>query len=128
MTTQTAEQTTADQLKDFAKLLQNNGFQVIISQKHPFKWMYFEKDGKLGTVSPSHYSGFNFATVNKPSHTHGTGYGITTDSDLTLQFALDSLALVGWGTGRGVEKYKDAQDFIKLNAWAEYYILEGSDQ
>ncbi len=128
MQTQTIEQTTAEQLKDFARLLQSNGFQVLISRKHPFKWMYFEKDGKLGTVSPSHYSGFNFATVNKPSHTHGTGYGITTDGELNLRSALNSLAFVGWGTGEGVEKYKDVSDFIKRNAWAEYYILEGSDQ
>ncbi len=124
MQTQTIEQTTSDQLKDFAKLLQRNGFQVIISKTHPFKWMYFEKDGKLGTVSPSHYSGFNFGTVNKPSTTHGTGYSVTQDSELRLRFALDSLAFVGWGSGQGVEKYKDAQDFIKRNAWAEYYILE----
>ncbi len=128
MQTQTAEQTTADQLKDFAKLLQNNGFQVIISRKHPFKWMYFEKDGKLGTVSPSDFYGFNFGTVNKPSHTHGTGYSITRESELSLQSAVDSLALVGWGNGAGVEKYKGAQDFIKRNAWAEYYILEGEAQ
>jgi len=124
MTTQTEPQTKEQQLKDFARLLQSNGFQVIISRKHPFKWMYFEKDGNLGTVNPSYYSGFNFATVNKPSHTHGTGYSITRDSELNLQSALDSLAFVGWGSGQGVEKYKDAQDFTKRNAWAEYYILE----
>ncbi len=128
MQTQTIEQTNAEQLKDFAKLLQANGFQVIISRKHPFKWMYFEKDGKLGTVSPGDFYGFNFATVNKPSTTHGTGYSITQDSELSLQSALDSLAFVGWGSGQGVEKYKDAQDFIKRNAWAEYYVLESEDQ
>jgi len=118
----TTETDKTQELQDFAKLLQDNGFTVIVSAKHPFEWLYFEKGGKLGTVSRSYYSGFNFATVHKPCAAHGTGYGIAQDSELTLQNATDSLAYAGWGNPT-LNKYKDTQDFIKNNAWAEYYIL-----
>jgi hypothetical protein len=115
-------------LKAFARTLQSNGFNVIVSRKHPFKWLYFEKDGKLGTVSESHFSGFNFATVHKPCQDHGTGYGIIQEGELTIRNANDSLAYAGWGTPK-LEKYKGAEDFIQRNAWAEYYILPvGDDQ
>jgi len=123
---ETLENTQTQELKDFSKLLQENGFTVIVSAKHPFKWLYFEKDGKLGTVSPSHYSGFDFSTVHKPCNAAGTGYGISQDSELSVALANDSLAM-GWKdrpVSSEVVKYKNAQDFIKRNAWAEYYILE----
>lgn len=125
MNTETLEKTEA--LKDYAKLLQDNGFRVIVSRKHPFEWMFFEKDGKLGTVSPDYFWGFDFATVNKPSHTHGTGYSIAQRADLTVENAQNCLVLVGWGSSEGVQKYTGAEDFIKNNQWADYYILPESE-
>ena len=47
-------------LKEFAQQLKDNGFTVLVSAKHPFEWLHFEKDGKFGTVSPDHFYNFNF--------------------------------------------------------------------
>ena len=125
MKTQTDERT--QELRDFAEVLQENGFTVVVSAKYPFQWLYFEKDGRLGKVSRSSYFGFNFGTVHKPCQACGTGYSITQQAELSIENAQDSLVNAPtWAKSRDMDKirkYKNAQDFIKNNQWAEYYIL-----
>ena len=113
-----AEKQSVRDLRDFAAELQSNGFKVIISEKYPFQWLYFEKNGKLGTVQPNYFSGFDFATVRKPSHEHGTGSIIEQMAELSVTRAEDCLL-----SGGGGEQYKDAQQFIDKNPWAQYSIL-----
>ena len=77
----TKKQQQVNDLTEYANLLQQNGFTVIVSKKHPFEWIYFEKDGKIGTVSPGNFYGLNFSSVHKPCRECGTGF--STDREVT---------------------------------------------
>ena len=126
----TKKQQQVNDLTEYANLLQQNGFTVIVSKKHPFEWIYFEKDGKIGTVSPGNFYGLNFSSVHKPCRECGTGF--STDREVTeptIKHAENTLLhSPNWATPyqrKAVIKYKDVNDFISStnNKWAEYYIM-----
>lgn len=125
----TKKQTQIAELTKFSNELKDNGFNVIISAKHPFEWIFFEKDGKFGEVSPDHFFNYNFATVHKPCRECGTGYGIDRESKLTIDNALKTLVFAPyWATQKDMKaivKYNNIEDFINSthNKWAGYYIL-----
>lgn len=128
MNTQTIrKEQSINDLKQFAELLKNNGFTVIVSKRHPFKWLYFEKDGKIGTMSRDGFTGFRFATVHKPCRQCGTGFSIGSDCFTpSIEMALESLCFApAWAKAKdtaAIRKYKDIEEFINLNKWADYYI------
>ena len=113
-------------LKEFAEVLKLNGFTVLVSEAHPFKWLYFEKNGKFGYVGQSHYGGFDFNNTHKPSSHFGTAFGVAEMVELNLHFAEKALHIpfeFNYAIGK-VEHYKSADDFINasMNRWAKYYI------
>lgn len=116
-------------LTTFATELKDNGFTVLVSAKHPFKWLYFEKDGKFGEVSPDGYLCYNYGTVHKPCRECGTGYGMARNTGLNLKDAADCLIFApNWATTKereAIRKYTSIDDFINSshNKWAEYYTL-----
>ena len=114
-------------LKEFAQQLKDNGFTVLVSAKHPFEWLHFEKDGKFGTVSPDHFYNFNFGSVHKPCKECGTGFGTDREVELSIKHAQNSLGTPYWGKiyGKYIKHYDSVNDFITSihNKWAEYYIL-----
>lgn len=124
----TKEQIQKSELKSFADLLKSNGFTVIVSAKHPFKWLFFEKDGQLGTVGANYFGGYDFTTVHHGCRECGTGFGVTEMSDLTIENANKCFVIApNWATKRdraAIRKYKDVDSFINniSNKWAEYYI------
>lgn len=128
-TLKTKKQQSIEDLTKFADLLKANGFTVIVSKKHSFEWLYFEKNNKIGTVSPDGFYNFNFGSVHKPCKECGTGFRIATKTELTLKAANDTLidGCPHWASKtdrEAVRKYKDVQEFIthSNNKWAEYYI------
>ena len=125
----TKKQTQIKELTEFAQLLKDNGFTVLVSAKHPFEWLFFYKNGKFGTVGPDHFFNFNFGTVHKPCRECGTGYGTDRETGLTIENANNALIFApGWATPsdkKAIVKYKTIEEFINSthNQWAEYYIL-----
>lgn len=125
----TKEQIQIEELKEFAQSLKDNGFTVIVSNMHPFEWLYFFKDGKFGDVNADYFYSFNFGTVHKPCRQCGTGFSTARETDLTIKNAEDSLIFApAWATSediKAVQKYKFIDEFINStnNKWAEYYIL-----
>lgn len=131
MSTTTQTKVAAD-LNEFAQLLKDNGFTVLVSKKHsnPIGWMTFFKDGSFGHVSKERISGYHFSTVHKPCKECGTGYRMSDDfADLTIDNAIESLAFApNWAAAsdrKAIRKYKDVDDFINSthNKWAEYYAI-----
>lgn len=125
----TKHQMIVNDLTEFAQLLKDNGFNVLVSAKHPFKWLHFEKDGKFGEVSPNGLLTYNFGTVHKPCRECGTGFGMARDTDLNIKNALDCLIFApNWASAndiKAVKKYTSIDEFINSthNKWAEYYTL-----
>jgi hypothetical protein len=123
---QTKSQKQTADLKDFAKLLKDNGFTVLVSATHPFKWLHFEKYGKFGTVQPDELTGlFNFSTDCKPNKECGTGFQTGAEVELNITHALNALNSPAWSSNYKRFYYEDVNDFINstCNKWAEYYIL-----
>jgi hypothetical protein len=130
MTTQlTKEQVQISELKEFAQELKDNGFTVLVSKKHPFKWLYFYKDGLFGNVNANHFFLYDFDTVHKPCRECGTGFGMIQNDALTIENANKSLSFAPQWAKRSqlnaIRKYTSIEDFINSthNQWAEYYIL-----
>jgi len=128
-TTETTKQYNFRLLSEFANTLKDAGFTVIVSKNHPFEWLHFSKDDKIGTVGPNVFYSFNFGTVHKPCRGCGTGYGTGQAVELTVENAEHALIHhPNWASLndiKAIRKYKDVNDFISHtnNKWAEYYTL-----
>jgi len=128
-TAPTKKQIVFSELTEFANELKAAGFNVLVSAKHPFEWLHFEKDGKFGTVSPNGFFSYNFSTVHKPCKECGTGYGMERDTNLTVKYAANCLIFApNWAASKdmaAIKKYSSIEDFINSthNKWAEYYTL-----
>lgn len=122
------KENTITQMKEFATKLKESGFTVLISKKHPFEWLHYEKNGNFGTVNPSYSFNFNFGTIHKPCRECGTGFSTDRERELTIENATNSLHIPGWANRKDLEavkQYKSVNEFISHsnNKWAEYYIL-----
>lgn len=122
----------AENFEDFAQLLKDNGFTVLVSAncELPHTWMFFYKDGKFGHVSKERLSGYHFSTVHKPCRECGTGFRIGEDDEpLTIENANNSLAHAPhWAFPsqiKAIQKYTSLEDFINSthNKWANYITL-----
>ncbi len=115
-----------EQLKEFAQLLKEKGFTVLIDNKHPFHWVYFEKGGRFGDVQDSGYSGFNFGSAYIPCRSHGTGRQVDRNVGLSIEYATNAINEVGWSHSPEIERYQGIADFIKRknkDGFAEFYVL-----
>lgn len=123
------KQSTKIALYNFSHKLKENGFTVLVSAKHPFEWLFFEKNGDFGTVGADYFLGYNFGSVHKPCSECGTSFGTDRETSLSIKHAEKALIFAPhWATDkqrRAIKKYKDVQDFINSthNKWAEYYIF-----
>ena len=125
MEAMTKKQRQVKDLTEFAQILKDNGFAVLVSAKHPFEWLHICKGGKFGYVQANYYGGFDFSTVYKPCKNHGSGAGVLDMVDLTIANAEKSLYNPHWNYSPDIKQYKDVDSFINAteNKWAEYYIL-----
>lgn len=98
-------------ISNFAKLLKDNGFTVLISTNHPFEWLYFIKEHKIGYVQPDDFCNYNFTSIHKPCIDYGRGFRTATQTALTLNNAIDALNKKGWWYS--AEFYKDIHEFTK---------------
>jgi hypothetical protein len=123
-------QAPVEKFNRFADLLRENGFRVAVSENHPYKWLYFEKNGKIGNVNYGYYSSFNFCSVHKPNIQAVTGFLITKANELTLHDAYRSLNRPEGGLNYQVERWKSLDEFIASSyaKWARYYILEPKEK
>lgn len=125
----TKKQLQYQDLKDFAQLLKDSGFTVLVSAKHPFEWLFFEKYGNFGTVGADYFGGYNFGTVHEPCRECGTGFGTDRQTDLTIEHANKTFIFApNWARDsdiKAIRKYKSIEEFINStnHKWAEYYIL-----
>ena len=115
-----------DLLKEFAQLLKDNGFTVLIDNKYPFRWVYFEKGGRFGDVQDSFYSGFNFGSIHKPCKSHGTGLQTDSNVGLSIESATHALNARGWHHDPEIKHYQNVDEFIRLknkDEVSEFYVL-----
>lgn len=119
------------ELEQFAQELKKAGFTVMVSAKHPFKWLFFALGDNIGEVSAGNFFGFNFGTVHKPCRECGTGFQIgEREGPLTIGTAKEAALTfapnwAGSNDRAAVVKYSSVQEFINhsSNKWAEYYTL-----
>lgn len=127
------------ELKQFAQLLKENGFTVIMptekeessGKESVYNWFKFIEptNGKFGSVTWSSYDGVTFSRIYKPSKGNGTGVRTSEGyADLTIENAKLATQFPEWFRNSGDEEikyYKDANDFINhlSNKWCNYYIL-----
>lgn len=111
----TNKPTTDDGLNEFATLLHENGFEIIVPRK-PGTWFHFFKDGEMGSVSKSYYGGYDFCSIHKPCKEIGSGLCIYKGTELTLKNAYDALNRVGWMNDRKtlskIKKYNSSKEYI----------------
>jgi hypothetical protein len=113
------------QLKDFAYVLKENGYKVAASKKHPFKWIHYERNGRIASISAARGGGFHFTNVHKPCYSAGTGFEALDGAELNLYNADFALATPPEFWSYKVDHYKDLEEYVnaKTNQWAEYQIL-----
>jgi len=113
---------------DFANLLLNNGFTIVIPEK-PSYWNYlhFVKNDKIGYCQLSYNKcGISFSTVHKGNRNCGTGFGLddshTGITNPTIEDAERAfINYPNWAKKQdreAVEKYKNLDDYLSkpLNA------------
>lgn len=111
------------ELINFAKLLKDNGFTVLIPEEYKTKkynWFTFFKHGKFGNICIDTYGYYwTFGTVHKPCKEVGTGYQILKDiptEGLTLENALSSLCFApAWAASsdlKAIVKYKSVEEYL----------------
>ena len=95
------------ELKEFIKVLKENGFKVYAPKKMS-TYCHFVKNGNIGYVERGDF-GFNFSSVHKPNKGCGTGYSIHRDVyEPTIKKAEDCFCVQ-----LNVKKYKDWEDYLK---------------
>jgi len=103
------------QLKEYAEVLKQNGFDVYMPVKSA-TYCHFVKDDKIGYVEASDW-GFNFSSVHKPCRECGTGFSIHREVFTpTVQMAIDCFVIApNWGINycKVVNKYKSWEDYLK---------------
>lgn len=106
-------------LDEFAQLLRNNGFTVIVSKYKSCPlptWLHFEKNGLVGYVQADKYGEFKFSSVYKPSKGNGTGCGIAETYEPTIELAnrvLNSPVPAGIIIQGSIVRYSGLDEFVK---------------
>lgn len=122
----TEKLTTLPELDAFARLLKENGFEVILSRE-PRKYFNFFKNGRLGYVQKAFLTGgYDFNTVHIPCEEYGNAFGVYDGVELTLKNAEFTLHTPVWANlfGGKVVRYKSAEHYIEKNkVFSELYIL-----
>lgn len=116
--------TSLPELDAFALLLKENGFEVILSDK-PRSYFHFAKNGNIGYVQKSYFSGYDFSINYKPTAKFGTGYNYKQMVDLSLETAEKTLNRKKYPIEGKVQFYESANEYIKqeITAFFNYYIL-----
>lgn len=113
-----------EQLKEFAQLLLENGFTVLVDRNHEYEWLHFEKGGRFGTAQPDGFSAFNFSSDHKPCRSHGTGLGTAQHAELTIENAIDAINAQGWWHDPAIKHYQSVEEFIRSHrSFNDYYEL-----
>jgi len=111
-------------LKDYIKLLKENGFKVISSLDNP-EYIFFEKNKNIGYCEINRFFGLDFNTVHKPCREHGTGFNIykhITEPNIT--HALNTFILAPqWAINTNrIIKYKSLEELIKESNLKYIYL------
>lgn len=119
--------TKLQELDNFAHQLKEAGFTVILTEESPHTglstFLHFWKDGRMGYVQKSHFGGYDFFTVHKPSKQNGTGFGVLDMTELTLENAQKALSKPGWALNDKVDYYNSPEEFVAKEQILKYYIL-----
>lgn len=112
-----------ERFNDFANLLLNNGFDLIVPEKKDhYNYFTFSKDGKIGYCQLAHNKwGISFSSVHKPCRECGTGFGFddsyTGVENPTIEDALKTFVVYPqWATPsqqKAVIKFNDFEDYIE---------------
>lgn len=123
-------------LRDYAKLLIDNGFRLLIYKSResgaPVTWFHFEKDNKIGYCQESYFGGLRFSSVHKPSKEAGTGYGLSGEFDSicnpTIEHAQEAMNLLKpfWANDVNFmpKKYKSLEEYMERETILKYDIVE----
>lgn len=118
----------SEDLKNYVKLLLNNGFRVFIYDKDNEKITYIiiEKNNKIGYIQLNDFGGFQFSTKHKPNTQTGTGFCLNYNESLnpTLENAEKTfINYPNWAKKKdisSIEKYKSIDDFLKSERVLKY--------
>lgn len=124
-----------DHLNDFAELLLNNGFTLIIKDYdkdsgYPLPtWFHFWKDGKLGYVQSDKWERSSFSTVHYPCKDWGTGFRVDAKggdyAELTIDNALKAFKTPNnWGGKTvSVKKYTSPEEYANAPIFGPLNII-----
>ena len=80
-------------LRAYAQLLIENGYNVYAPNNEKVTYLIFEKNGVSGYIQYDIFDGYWFSTNNAPDRKHGTGLQIITNASLTLENAEKTIKL-----------------------------------
>lgn len=122
-----------DELNDFAVLLLENGYTLIIADLRDGEkptWLHFSKDNKIGYVQWEKYRGARFSTTHRPCKECGTGFSLQDYleyTDLTLQNAESTfITAPNWAKPKDIKhvvKYSSVDDFVKGERILKQYVV-----
>lgn len=110
-------------MEEYINLLLAEGFDVLVPRNYPNRWILFSKDGKIGKVGKEH-GGYQYATAHKPNQRCGTGFGVPTNAQLTLENAIKTIDEPCW-IGYTVQYWKSLTEYRDnpMNKFADYELL-----
>jgi len=124
------KETHIKELQQFAQLLKENGYIVII-QDPEATYFHFWKQDVLGYVQKEYFSGYGFSYEYKPSREHGTGQRVFEMTELTLKNAQHTISMAAkrrekeeYNHSRAPQFWNSPQEFINGNKWAKYLIMQ----
>ncbi len=103
-------------LRQFAKLLLEDGFKVYYTPDEHIKWLHFESNKGIGCVSINYYYGLDFSTCHKPNRITGTGFRLNTDGviNATIKDAESCFNIPLWAKKNEIDSVKPYKN------WADY--------
>ncbi len=117
------------ELKEYVKLLLNNGFRVFVydsKENEKISYIIIEKNNKIGYIQLNDFGGFQFSTKHKPNKTTGTGYALNYNESLnpTIENAEKTfINYPDWAKKKdisSIEKYKSIDEYLNSEMVLKY--------
>ena len=113
-------------LNEFANLLLDNGFKVMI-HKPESTWIHYEKDGKIAYVQIDRWK-TSFSSVHKGDREIGSAFRVSDNVDLTVENAEEALNIPRWALNRyrhkKIKTYSSLEEYKNKDNILEYTIIE----
>ncbi len=100
--------------------------EMVPQEGNPYMtWFHFFKDGYMGYVQKSMFSGFDYSTAHKPSRQHGTGSNcIQNVESLSLMNAALCLHRQRYDHREDIKLWLSPKEFIESEKILRYRIFQ----